>query len=156
MGAVINEGMSLCNCMCCQREGPSERKQSFKKTGGGLGGEGGVRRGAPGSCSAPGLSPGMQPGAGNSCRGFAGQKGRAGTRGYTYCTRSHTLPHPRLQTHALSSFPRGQEAEELHLTFAFCQVCFGISAAFQSKQRQRIYGKRKILNLDERGTRKAF
>lgn len=30
-GAVINEGMSLCYCMYCQREGPSERKQSEKK-----------------------------------------------------------------------------------------------------------------------------
>lgn len=30
-GAVINEGMSLCYCMCCQRLGPRERKLFFFK-----------------------------------------------------------------------------------------------------------------------------
>ncbi len=150
-GAVINEGMSPCYCMCCQREGPSARKPSKKKWG-------------KERCTRQLLCPRALPRNVTQRReqllGLRGPEGQGWhQRVHILYTLVHTPTFMNADTHR-SLFPCGQKVEE-HVTLnlhPLLFVCFGIFAAFQSKQRQRIYGgkKKKILNFDERGTRKPF
>ena len=130
--------MSPCYCMCCQREGPSERKPSKK---------GGKER-----CTRQLLCPRALPRNVTQHREqLPGLRRPEGQGWHQRVHILHTLVHtPNIHEHTHILVPMWASSGRAlnFFPFAFCHVCR------VNRGREYMGIKGKILNLDKRGTRK--
>lgn len=135
MGAVINEGISLCNCMCCQREGPSERKPSKKKKGE-VHQAAALPQGSPQECNP---APGTAAGASQAKRASMAPEG------------THTL-YLIVHTPTLSIYRH----HTVHLTCTFLPFVGSAPGLSQRKPEKRKYAAKERFRSWTKGSRNPF